>query len=192
MRRITPRKEYLAAFKAVVLDLWQEQSAKSSSDREGLQKAMEKLKREKAGLIEMKIKGWPTDSEFIEAKKVADGKLAEATTALQNVPDSESDLKREIESAFAAIEEAPVEWEQMELPNKQRFQQIVFPQGIPYHRNRGFGTGELALVYSLPGKSTAKNSSFVDLCLRSWNRLMQEVKMLASLATRQEQESSTV
>lgn len=42
----------------------------------------------------MKIKGLPTDSEFIEAKKVADKKLAEAPTALQDVPDSESDLKR--------------------------------------------------------------------------------------------------
>jgi site-specific DNA recombinase len=183
LRQVTPHKEYLAAFKAVVLDVWQQQSANSSHDREGLQKTFEKLKREKAGLIELKIKGLLTDAEFIDAKKVIDEKLTAAMAALQDMPGSESDLRTEIESAFAAIENAPAEWEHMELPNQQRFQQIVFPQGIPFARTGGFGTAELALVYSLPGQSVSKSSSLVDLCFSSWNRLMMEMNALATLRT---------
>ena len=40
-------------------------------------------------------------------------------------------------------------WEESSLDQRQRFQRLVFPQGLGYSRESGFGTPTTALVFSI-------------------------------------------
>jgi len=62
---------------------------------------------------------------------------------------------------------------------------LVFPEGIPYQRNKGFGTTKLGVIFNLNqeflSQKTGKELLVVDFVRFSWNQIIQELKAWQSL-----------
>jgi len=61
----------------------------------------------------------------------------------------------------------PISWQ-------RRLQKLVFPEGIPYFRNQGFGTAKLGYIFELIRTFGGQKSFSVDQRGINWNQLMQE------------------
>ena len=59
-----------------------------------------------------------------------------------------------------------------------KFQKLVFPEGIPYTRGKGFGTAKLGLIYELNQHSADQNDHLVDP--RGFEPLASAMRMLRS------------
>jgi hypothetical protein len=57
-----------------------------------------------------------------------------------------------------------------------RFQKMVFPEGISYTQNEGFGTTRLGLIYELNRTFGTRKSPLVDCSLVDWNQIVAELR----------------
>ena len=63
-------------------------------------------------------------------------------------------------------------WFDLKPELRPRFQQLVFPDGLPYTREQGFGTAKLGLIYEIYQASKGKKSALVHHAVSGWNRIM--------------------
>ena len=63
-------------------------------------------------------------------------------------------------------------WVQASLDQRQRFQQLFFPDGIAFDGNRFIGTGATAPAFSYLRGVESKNEGLVDQNSASWNRVI--------------------
>jgi hypothetical protein len=63
------------------------------------------------------------------------------------------------------------QWVQASLDQRQRFQQLCFPNGIAFDGNRFIGTGATALAFSYLREIETKNEGLVAHIFTSWNPL---------------------
>ena len=62
-------------------------------------------------------------------------------------------------------------WVQAALDQRQRFQQLFFPDGMAFDGNRFIGTGATAPAFSYLRGIQTGNEGLVDLNSGSWNRI---------------------
>ena len=62
-----------------------------------------------------------------------------------------------------------------------RFQKMVFPNGISYTRNKGFGTADLGLIYEINRTCGTEKSLLVHFTLNHWNQIITELKQWQDL-----------
>ena len=55
------------------------------------------------------------------------------------------------------------QWLDLSPELRPRFQKLLFPQGIPYDKEKGFGTAKLGLIYELKRQSISQKSRVVAL-----------------------------
>lgn len=77
-------------------------------------------------------------------------------------------------------------WSELLPQGRVRFQRLVFPHGIPYDRNSGFGTTTLDLIYELNRGFLASDSQNVPPMGFDWNQFMQELEEIQSFKTKSE------
>jgi hypothetical protein len=63
----------------------------------------------------------------------------------------------------------------------QRFQKMVFPDGITYKRGEGFGTARLGLIYELNQTCGVDKSLLVHQTFISWNQIITELRQWQEL-----------
>ena len=62
-------------------------------------------------------------------------------------------------------------WVQASLEQRQRFQQLFFPDGIAFDGNRFVGTGATAPAFSYLREIRTENEGLVDQIFPRWNPL---------------------
>ena len=62
-------------------------------------------------------------------------------------------------------------WVQASLDQRQRFQQLFFPDGIAFDGNRFIGTGATAPAFSYLREIRTGNEGLVDQNSASWNQI---------------------
>ena len=74
-------------------------------------------------------------------------------------------------------------WVQLSLDQRQRFQQLFFPDGIAFDRNRFVGTGITAPAFSYLREFKTGNEGLVDQNSASWNQLAGWLQQLDHIRT---------
>jgi len=63
----------------------------------------------------------------------------------------------------------------------ERFQKLVFPEGISYIREKGFGNAKLGLIYELTSIYGSEKSGLVGYALTHWNQIIIELNQWQDL-----------
>jgi site-specific DNA recombinase len=147
--RFTPRAEYVALFREVVLDVWQERHAEAAEARTRLDARLTELRRRKDQLDETFIYRHAIDRPTYERQR---DKLAEETALAEMARNDARIDELDIEGVLAFAEHlllnvAPM-WSEASLDQKQRLQRTLFPKGVTYGSD-GFGTAETSLVFTM-------------------------------------------
>ena len=86
-----------------------------------------------------------------------------AQLALNETHIEEWDIEAAISYATQFIRDLPRQWLEYTLENKQRFQQLAFPEGIIYEKENGCRTTKLGLIYELLQGVDTPNFNLVPL-----------------------------
>ena len=84
-------------------------------------------------------------------------------TDLANLQQPEElDVPRIARTAVGVIGRLPQAWARFTTDDWARFQQVVFPRGLAYNPDSGFGTTEVGLMYRLSAEVADAKSPEVD------------------------------
>ena len=92
-----------------------------------------------------------------------DNQVAVTKISLSETRIDQYDIETGIEYAKQAIRDLTKQWLNLAPMLRVRFQKLVFPQGIAYDRETGFGTVVLGRIFKLNQTYTLTKSPLVDL-----------------------------
>lgn len=158
LTNITPKKEYLNALKAVILDVWQTKQKEMNENRDIVIKKLDDLKQEKRKLIDMKKKELLSDEDFKEEFEQVKQEIVEKEIIINETNAEETDLNEIISPVFDFIVNVPELWKKSDCPKKQKIQGLIFPEK-PIYSYSGFETPKLSLLFQQKKELACANSS---------------------------------
>jgi hypothetical protein len=160
--RLTPRPEYMALFREIVLDVWRERHAEAAEARKRLDARLTELRRRKDQLDETFIFQHAIDRPTYDRLR---DKLAEDTALAEMACNDARIDELDIEGVLAFAEHLLLNvarmWTEASLDQKQRLQRVLFPKGVTYGAD-GFGTAEGSLVFTMLDAIAAPETSEVS------------------------------
>lgn len=147
--KFTPRAEYVALFREIVLDVWRERHAKAAEACKRLEARLAELRRRNDQLEEAIIYRRAIDQTTYERQR---DKLAEevalAEMALHDARIDELDVEGVLAFAEHLLVNVARLWAEASSDQKQRLQRVLFPSGVTYGTD-GFGTAEVSMVFDM-------------------------------------------
>jgi len=175
LKDITPKKDFLDVFKAVVLSLWDRQDLDLKTEAQNYEKQLMVLDKKRKRIFEMREEGSYTSEEFKERKEEVENQIMAIKISLNETRIDQFDIEGTLTYVNSFISNLGRLW--LDLATSQvRFQKMVFPEGIPYKRNEGFGTARLGLIYELNRTFGNEKSPIVDYALTGWNQIIAELR----------------
>ncbi|MFH1863468.1 MAG: hypothetical protein ABIJ85_00955, partial [bacterium] len=111
----------------------------------------------------MREDGSYTKEEFLERKEGIENEIMATKISLSEARIEQFDIEGSVNYATNCIKDLGRLWFDLSPQLRPRFQKRVFPEGIPYKRDQGFGTTKLGLIYKLIEQSGNKKSQLVAL-----------------------------
>ncbi|MGI6240464.1 MAG: recombinase family protein [Candidatus Omnitrophota bacterium] len=158
LEQFQPKKEFMEFFKAVILDCWKEKQAGAITLSRNLRKRVDELETKREKLIDAFIYKELIDQATYEEQKA---KLDEDIKLAEIEAHSAKLEAFDVESAYSfathILSNAARLWSDMNLDQKQRFQKVLFPQGV-YFLDGEFGTAETCIFFNMLQESAAPKS----------------------------------
>lgn len=161
LRQVTPSDASLTLFKEVALDVWQTKRNEFNGDAARHEKKLEEIKAQINQLISMRARNIITDEQLQEQKQPLEELSIVEQVALSETKIEEWDIEAAINYATHFMTDLARQWNDYSLEQKQRFQQLVFPEGIIYEKNSGCRTNRLSPIYELFSESQIQNANLV-------------------------------
>ena len=159
---ITPKEAFLRALKETAIDMWRSKGHRFELEVEKWNKKMEMLEAKKKRIYEMREDGSYTKEEFVERKDEVENEMAATRISSNEARIEQFDLEGTVIYATNFIADLGRQWFDLVPHLQPKFQKLVFPEGIPYVRGKGFGTAKLGLVYELNQHFADQNYHWVD------------------------------
>ncbi len=158
---ITPTEKALESFKENVLKVWKEEYSTAQQVNVSIEKQLKDLEKEKDSIYQLAKKGIIPDDIIQKDMAKVESRILGVRTQLNEVSIDENQLGTVIDTAIQFMKQPALAWKKATLDNKQRMQQMIFPEGLIYQRDVGFGTSTLALPFELARQSVSSNYSMV-------------------------------
>ena len=166
LEKITPKEKFLEIFKETVLDLWQEKGQSFELEAKKYERYLAILEDKRKRIFEMREDGSYTKEEFQERKEEVENEIAITKISLSESRIEQFDIEGALAYATNFISNLGRQWFDLPPHLRPRFQKLVFPEGIPYQRGKGFGTAKLGLIFNLNRQlertKSGKKSRMVD------------------------------
>lgn len=145
---LRPRPQYLGLFREVSLSVVENRTRTARDARAAIEGRIQAIEQRKERLIEAYVYQRAIDKETYRAHlaKLTED-LAEARAAVAESADAPLEVERLLDFAERVTQQPGDLWRQAALPQKQRLQTILFPQGATYSQE-GFRTAATCLLFS--------------------------------------------
>ena len=131
----------LQKFREYVLDEWQLRHAETIAAQAKLKMDGEKLTRKQALLLDKMLEGTVDENTYRRKNKELSKQIAQAKADYLQAAGEEWDIEVAIDLACLMVQNAGRLWVQMKDVNRrQRLQKALFPEGLEYGMESGFGT----------------------------------------------------
>jgi DNA invertase Pin-like site-specific DNA recombinase len=178
LKKILPKEKLLFTFKACMIDSWKTHGDQSKVEMRRHQTYLTLLETKLKRIFEMREDGSYTKEEFQARKAEIDAEMAISQLALKSPQNDEFDVEKALTYTFAFIGSLAQKWLIMPVSQQGRFQKLVFPEGIPYVRNKGFGTAKIGYIFELIQSFSSQKSSTVHFKGLSWNQFEEDLRKL--------------
>ncbi len=162
LEKITPKKKFLEVFKATVLDLWEEKGRLFDLEGKKYEKELMTLGEKRKKVFEMLENGFYSQDEFKERKAEVENQIATTKISMSECNIDKFDIEAVLAFATNFIGNLGRQWFDLSPTLRPRFQKLVLPEGIPYQREKGFGTAKLGYIYEQNENFCDKQSRLVD------------------------------
>lgn len=147
--RLAPTAKFFDLLRANILDIWSEQSASLAREHDKRQRDLLALEAKRKMIFEMREDGSYTQEEFQERKGAIENEIAAVRISLNEIKLDELDIEGAISYAKQFCADLGRQWSDLSPKVRPRFQKLVWPEGISFTREKGFGTAKLGVIFEL-------------------------------------------
>ena len=163
IRHLQPNAAYMRMYREIVLDVWHKKQGDSQQIQNVISRKIKKLRENKAKLEEAFVFrnaiDEPTYKEM-RAKLIEDLTLAEME--LREALAEEIEIETVLDYAEMVVTNASNLWKAAPAAQKQRLQQVLFPEGVNYSEGK-YRTAVTCLLFSGMQINKVENSGLVAL-----------------------------
>ena len=158
LRQQQPDAGYLRLFHKVVLDVWNAKQADSVALIHKFENQVKELKERKRKLNEAFVfRQTITREDYDQMRTPLNEELAVAELNLGRARLDEVEVEKVVDFAENLLLNTPEAWQKCSLEQKQRLQQVLFPQGVEYAEGV-YRTQEMSFLFKgLEGAQTTKD-----------------------------------
>ena len=148
LETLRPRPEYLALFRAIVLDVWKVRGAEAGALRAGLETKLSDLRRREELLEEAFLYAKRIDATTYERQRdVIREQIALATIDLDDARHEETDVDGVLGFAEHVLTNAARLWQEATIEQRTRLQRALYPEGLRL-RDGKFGTAVTCMAFT--------------------------------------------
>lgn len=164
LRSLRPLDEGVGRlYKQLVLRVWNESFAKTTESISDIQKKIERAEKFKINITAKFINDQITEAERNLQMDGVDKELALLNQELENLSEYKERNEGLVDTAMEFISDPEKFWNRAATPVKKLVQQFLFPSGIAYDFETGFGTLEKIDSYLLINKISGKTAENTNL-----------------------------
>jgi DNA invertase Pin-like site-specific DNA recombinase len=171
---ITPTPKFEKSFKAIVMDVYDNRYKTLEDSRRRHDRELNKLKLARQRIFDAHTAGIYSDEDFIQQKRDIEARIAKQQAVRPDAEAPTIDINTAVDFAFNLIRSAPESWPALDLPERERFQKLIFDGEITFDGEK-FGTAKLSPIYALYRDFGHDLSTSVTPRGRIWNRLIPEL-----------------
>jgi len=169
LEQVTPGKGFWTLLEATVARMWKDQQGEIEVSLKRWKAVVRSLEERRNRVFEMREDGSYTRDEFQRRHQGVEVELTEARENLASYQVDGFDPTAAFKYAENFVTAWSGQWLELAPESRSRFQHLIFPDGIPYNRDSGFGTAKLGSIYELNQRFVATNSKGVDSKRFHWN-----------------------
>ncbi len=162
LRSIQPNADVLALFEAIILDVWKNKQAEQIKEEYRLEMELNALSKKKDRIDELMIKGTFDDATYKKKIEEMNSEIIIKRTELNEAKIELNDAEACLNYCKSFLSNLSNLWVNAPLDLKQRFQSLVFPEGIAFDGEK-FGTANISLIFKELSSENIAKSSLVAL-----------------------------
>ena len=145
--RTSPVMELL---KEIVTDVWKQRYAESDENRQRIESRITKLETRKKKLLDAYLDGHVDQDTFDEKKAELEAQMCLAKCGAHDEQLEHLDIQAVLAAAEFILRDAGSLWDRLELKDKRRLSELLFPEGVVVDKEKGL--------------RTLGNNVLIDLC----------------------------
>ncbi len=143
-----PRAEYVRLFREIVLDVWKRKQGDAKGVSAAIEQRIKEIEGKRQKLLDAHVYQKTLDAELYRRE---DDRLSQeialARMELHEAQIEQIDIEGVLGFAETVILDARRVWIEGTLDQRQRLQKVLFPKGVSYSNQTGFGTTETSLFF---------------------------------------------
>ena len=146
---LRPKPECVKLFREVVEDVWEKRQALARSETDALVSRIRALEEKRVKLLEAHVyQKTIADDLYRREDERLSREIVLAEMELNDAQIEELDLDAVLAFAEEMVLDARRLWVEGGLEQRQRLQEVMFPEGVSYDLETGFGTARTAMFFS--------------------------------------------
>lgn len=162
LNQITPKDTLLNAFKAVIIDRWQERYLELGTGERKILSEIERLKQDKQNLLNLAKKSLLPDEDIKNEFAKINQNIMDKQLEYNESRIEEFDLDRAVTYVFNFIKTIPEYWEHATYQQRVKLQNLIFPEKVYFDKEK-FRTPKLSHIYELKTALEGGKHSLVAL-----------------------------
>jgi DNA-binding PucR family transcriptional regulator len=162
LHRLTPTKDFLDLFRDIVLTVWEQKQSQTKEEMASLQRSLKALTARKNTLVDRYLDGRIDESTYQEQTARMHEETADTENRLQLVSADDEDIEALLAFSNRILSDPASLWADSTLENRQRLQQVLFPDGLMYSNDDGFGTAPSTSAFNALGDFQTSESNLVS------------------------------
>ena len=140
LRQLQPSPRLLAAWRASILEAWDERSKEIRRHNEALHGNLKKLKGKRDHLLELLLDQVVDRDTYQRRHESLSLEITQAEIETAESSLDELDIETAVSYAEQLISSSENLWLDASLSQRRRIQRVLFPEGLEYDQNEGFRT----------------------------------------------------
>ncbi len=179
LESITPSDDLLQLFKQIVIRRWNEEFKEVHQKRRQVDDELNQWEARRQTILDKNFDGVIDDETTAEQLQRVSIKKAELRMVRSELYEGEIEKETIVDYAVGFTANVSRLWRVAEVEDRQRFQKMVFPEGIPYIFGEGFGTAKISENF----QELQRLSDTVELALKS-KKTLHDAKSLVVTSRR--------
>jgi site-specific DNA recombinase len=162
LHRLKPRADIVLLFRGIILETWNRKQADARAQASAIRQRLEKLTGRKNALMDRYLDSKIPQQTYNEQNERLSGEIDEAKSALVEVAASEGQIDELLDFADRVLKDPAGLWRRASLDMRQRLQKVLFPAGLAYSAQDGFGTVQTPSFFNMLAAFETENSSLAS------------------------------
>ena len=145
---LRPKTEYVRLFREIVVDVWKSKQTETKAASTAIQKQIDDIEDKRQRRLEAHVYQKTLDADLYRRE---DDRLSQeiaiARMELHEAQIEQINIEGVLGFAETIILDASRLWIEGNLDQRQRLQMVLFPKGVTYSNQSGFGTTETSLFF---------------------------------------------